>query len=368
MLQISVPTLLIDTEKAKRNISRMARKASSAGCTFRPHFKTHQSIEIGEWYKEYGVNRIAVSSLRMAEKFATAGWEDILVAIPVNIAEIDRINELAKGLNLGLVVECDIATAMLDRDLKQAVDLFIEIDTGYHRTGIEWDDFDGIDRSLDRIKKSDLITFKGFMTHAGHTYKCIGEDRDENRKAILGIHAESLDKLRIIKERYQDEYPDMIISYGDTPSCTLADEFGPANEIRPGNFIFYDLMMEQIGVCEAKDIAIAMACPVIGVMTKRHQVAIYGGGVHFSKEMLAIAKQKVFGRMVQNLSKGWGDIITDAKVVGLSQEHGIVEIRNSVAFRRIGIGDILTFLPIHSCLTVDSMGQYLSLDGSVIVI
>lgn len=368
MLQISVPTLLIDTEKAKRNIARMARKAASAGCSFRPHFKTHQSVEIGEWYKAHGVNRIAVSSLRMAEKFAKAGWEDILVAIPVNIAEIDRINELAKGLKLGIVVECDIAIAMLCRDLKQAVDLFIEVDTGYHRTGIEWDDFGGIDRSLDRIKEDELITFKGIMTHAGNTYKCAGEDRDENRKNILGIHADSLNKLRKIKERYQDEYPDMIISYGDTPSCTLADEFGPANEIRPGNFIFYDLMMEQMGVCKAKDIAIAMACPVIGVISKRHEVAICGGGVHFSKESLMISESRVFGRMVQNFSWGWGDIIPDATIIGLSQEHGLIRVENPVAFSRIGIGDILTFLPVHSCLTANSMGQYLSLDGDVIVI
>lgn len=368
MLQISVPTLLIDAEKAKRNIARMARKATSAGCTFRPHFKTHQSVEIGEWFKEHGVNRIAVSSLRMAEKFAKAGWEDILVAIPVNIAEVDRINELAKGLKLGIVVECDIAIAMLNRGLKQAVDLFLEVDTGYHRTGIEWDDFAGIDRSLERIKNAELISFKGIMTHAGHTYKCAGEDRDENRRNILGIHADSLDKLRIIKERYQDEYPDMIISYGDTPSCTLADEFGPANEIRPGNFIFYDLMMEQMGVCEAKDIAIAMACPVIGVISKRQEVAIYGGGVHFSKESLTIGDSRIFGRMVQNFSWGWGDIIPDATIVGLSQEHGLVRIENSVAFRRIGIGDVLTFLPVHSCMAANSMDQYLSLEGDVLVI
>ena len=366
MLQISVPTLILDAEKAKRNIARMARKAASARCAFRPHFKTHQSVEIGEWFKEHGVDRIAVSSLRMAEKFTRAGWEDIMVAIPVNMAEIDRINELAKGVKLGLVVECDVSIVMLNRNLRHHIDLYLEVDTGYHRTGIEWDDFEGIDRSFEQIKNAELISFKGIMTHAGHTYKCVGEDRNENRRKILEIHADTMDKLRIIKERYLDEYPDMIISYGDTPSCTLADEFGPSNEIRPGNFIFYDLTMEHLGVCEVKDIAVAMACPVIGVISKRQEVAIYGGGVHFSKESLMNGERKIFGKMVQNFSWGWGDIIPDAVISGISQEHGIVKVENSVAFRRIGMGDILIFLPVHSCLTVDAMGQYLSLDGDVL--
>ncbi len=368
MLQISVPTLLLDVDKAKRNIARMAKKALAAGCTFRPHFKTHQSVQIGEWFKEHGVDRIAVSSLQMAEKFARAGWRDILVAIPVNLAEISRINELAQGLKLGLLVECDITIAMLLRHLKYPVDLYIELDTGYHRTGLEWDDYDGIDRSLERIKHTDLIDFKGFLVHAGHCYKSVSEDRFKNRENILAIHADSMDKLKIIKKRYELDYPDLIISYGDTPSCTLADEFGSANEIRPGNFIFYDLTMEQLGVCEAKDIAVAMACPVISVVSNRREVALYGGGIHFSKDSIETAEGKIFGKMVQSFSWGWGEIIPKASIVSLSQEHGIVKIDNPIAFRRIGVSDILSFLPVHSCMTVDSMRQYLSLDGETIAL
>ena len=47
----------------------MARKAKDNGLIFRPHFKTHQSIEIGEWFRESGVNKITVSSLTMANYF-----------------------------------------------------------------------------------------------------------------------------------------------------------------------------------------------------------------------------------------------------------------------------------------------------------
>lgn len=363
MLQISVPTLLLDEDKAKRNISRMVRKATDSGCSFRPHFKTHQSVELGSWFQAHGINKIAVSSLRMAEKFAIAGWKDILVAIPVNINEIDRINALAERIRLGLTVECDLPVAMLARGLKQAVDLYIEIDSGYPRTGIDWEDHDSIDRTLDRIKKTELIKFAGFLVHAGHTYANSKGDQQNNRDRILSIHQEQLDRLSILKNRYQSRFPDLVISYGDTPSCTLASSFEPISEIRPGNFIFYDLTMEQMGVCEVKDIAVAMACPVIGVNSRRNEVAVYGGSVHFSKEALKEGNRLIFGKMVQGFSRGWGDLIPDAQMISLSQEHGIVRIDNPIAFRRIGIGDILTFLPVHSCLTVSAMQEYRCLDG-----
>ncbi|MCD6346711.1 MAG: alanine racemase, partial [Bacteroidales bacterium] len=100
MLEISVPTLLIDEEKVKRNINRMLAKARDHACTLRPHFKTHQSVEIGEWFRDKGVEKITVSSFDMALKFASAGWNDITVAFPVNILEISKINIIASTIDL----------------------------------------------------------------------------------------------------------------------------------------------------------------------------------------------------------------------------------------------------------------------------
>ncbi len=368
MLQISVPTLLLDQVKAKRNISNMLTKANQNGLKFRPHFKTHQSVEIGNWFMESGVDRIAVSNLRMAEKFAMAGWNDILVAIPYNLNEIDRINILAERINLTLVVDCDVPVAMLNRELKFPVGVYIEIDTGYHRTGIDVQDVEAINRTLERIDQYELIKFQGFMLHAGESYKVNNGSPQANKIEILAIHQNNLKVLDSLYNQHVIKYPDLQISYGDTPSCTIADEFGVVTEIRPGNFIFFDLTMLELGVCEQNDIAVAMACPVIGVNYKRHEIAIYGGAVHFSKDSQVVDNVNIFGRMVQSFSRGWGDIIPDAVVKGLSQEHGILLLKNDIAFRRIGVGDIVTILPVHSCLTADSMREYLTLDGTKIII
>ncbi|MFN8417960.1 MAG: hypothetical protein U0528_01745 [Anaerolineae bacterium] len=83
----------------------MAAKARANGVRFRPHFKTHQSADVGAWFRDEGVSAITASSLRMASYFADHGWSDITVGVPVNIREIDLINALAARIELGVLVD-----------------------------------------------------------------------------------------------------------------------------------------------------------------------------------------------------------------------------------------------------------------------
>ena len=112
-LTIIKPTLLLDKGKALQNINCMADKAKRNSIRFRPHFKTHQSAQIGEWFREFGVNAITVSSVEMAMYFAQHGWKDITIAFPVNILEIDNINKLASSIQLNLLVESEQTVAFL---------------------------------------------------------------------------------------------------------------------------------------------------------------------------------------------------------------------------------------------------------------
>ncbi len=72
-------------------------------------------------------------------------------------------------------------------------------------------------------------------------------------------------KLQTLKQKYITRFPDIIISYGDSPSCSLADDLNGFDEIRPGNFVYYDVMQYHIGSCQMDDIAVAAACPVVSV-------------------------------------------------------------------------------------------------------
>lgn len=361
MVSLIEPTLLLDKEKCLANIRMIVNKARNSGVVLRPHFKTHQSHAVGRWFREMGVTKITVSSLRMAEYFAADGWNDITVAFPVNVHEHERINQLAEKIRLNLLVVDSDTVSWLARVIKFPVGVFIEIDNGYHRTGISPADFSTIDLILSGIRKHSIFQFAGFLGHAGHSYKANGD-----REKILSIHEESIRCVIPLKKKYRQDYPDMILSTGDTPTCSLADTFSGIDEIRPGNLVFYDMAQYKVGSCNLDQIAVAMACPVVATYPEREEVVIYGGAVHFSKDFSTLHDGSLFyGRVVKLTDSGWSADDTGMYIKSLSQEHGIIHAP-ATRSEKIKIGDFVGVLPIHSCLTADAMKHYITLQGEMI--
>jgi len=116
-LHIEKPTLVVNKERAHNNIKKMADKARKSGVRFKPHFKTHQSAAISDWFKEFDVNSITVSSVDMAGYFAEHGWKDITIAFPVNFLQIRKINKLAHEISLNLLAESGEAVSFLRRNV-----------------------------------------------------------------------------------------------------------------------------------------------------------------------------------------------------------------------------------------------------------
>lgn len=341
------PTLLIDKKKVIENITKMNQKAEIGGCIFRPHFKTHQSVEIGNLFRKTGIEKITVSSVSMAEYFAENGWNDITIAFPVNLREIKNINALAAKIKLNLLVDSAFSADVLFENLTNSCGLFIEIDSGYHRSGLSPEESEEIDQIVEISRLTSKLNFKGFLTHAGNTYSAKGKEE------IIGIMADAALKLNGLKEKYKSRFPELITSYGDTPSCSLADDLKAFDEIRPGNFVYYDVMQYHIGSCTLDEIAVAVACPVVSVYPKRNELVIYGGAVHLSKEFIAADNDfKLFGYVVALTDNGWSEPIPGAYVSSISQEHGIIMMPKEelINFKP---GDLIGILPIHSCLTAD---------------
>ncbi len=352
---ITKPTLLIDEKKCNENIYHMFCKAKTHNLELRPHFKTHQSLEIGSWFKNVGVNKITVSSVSMAEYFSTQ-WDDITIAFPTNILEIEPINKLAKKITLNLLTENKESVLFLCNNLKFKTNILLKIDVGYHRTGINPSNIDLINSILNKIDANPLLNFIGFLGHSGHTYQC------RTSEAIKEIHSKSLIIMAKLKDVYATKYPKLIISLGDTPSCSIADNFSGVDEIRPGNFVFYDLTQNWIGSSSISQIAVALACPIVALHKKRSEIVVYGGGVHFSKDRLEDKEGLVFGRVVEKTKNGWGNLIPNTYVKNLSQEHGIISVPNN-DINKYKIGDYLIILPVHSCMTGNLMKSYTTFDG-----
>ena len=356
------PTLLLRPEIAKRNIRRMADKAEKAGVEFRPHFKSHQSLTIGHWFQQAGVKKITVSSLNMAAYFASAGWEDITIAVPVNIREIPRISKLAARVKLNIIVDSPRTVTIigLNDELENPVHVWVEADCGDNRTGIPMKKKGDFVHMIQTIDRTPNMEFAGIITHAGHSYKYM---KVPDAQAMYADIQAQISELKAHFSTWS-ELKDRTIkfSFGDTPLCTLLDEFPEVDEIRPGNFVFYDIMQHTFGVCDINDIAVAMACPVISTPSPR-KFTVHGGSVHFSKEFLPtdlkrrlVSEGKNFGWQVSPTEKGWHPYKNN-HLYRLSQEHGEVYSASS-NFGDKTEGEIAFFLPIHSCVTADLMMRY----------
>lgn len=355
--QISEPTLLLNEQIARANIHRMAQKARQAGVKFRPHFKTHQSKQVGEWFREEGVTAITVSSVKMAQYFAHNGWQDITVAFPLNRRQLPQITELARQITLNLTVTSADDVAFLEKYLRTPVNLWVKIDTGYGRTGIKAKDTAALTEIMTELADTPQHPFLGFLTHAGHTYKT------RHYGTIATIHQQTLEKMQALKERYAPAWPELQLSIGDTPSCSIMEDFTGMDEIRPGNFVFYDLTQHQIGSCALENIAVAVACPVVALHPERNEVILYGGSVHFSKDALSLPNgSTIFGLAVPLTETGWGEPLPQTSVISLSQEHGILHTTHDL-MQHFKLGGLVGVLPVHSCLTADLMKGYLTLEG-----
>lgn len=360
MLNIRVPTLILDKTKCLENIRRMAEKAETSRVKFRPHFKTHQSAEIGNWFRSFNVSAITVSSVGMAHYFANQGWNDITIAFPVNIREMESINQLAGRIKLNILLVNPEPVHKLNLKLSHEVGVFVKIDTGYNRTGISADNVKEITQILEHINKSAKLEFMGFLTHTGHTYKT------NSTNEIKTLYSHAIEKLNCLKKTFSSEFKKITLSIGDTPSCSIINEFENIDEIRPGNFVFYDLMQQFLGACTFDQIAVSMACPVVAKNKERKELIIYGGAVHFSKEYIISKEQGItYGQVIGFTKKGWESFETNNYLTALSQEHGVVKVSDQI-FARFQTGDVLGIIPVHSCLTANLMKGYVTLEGEFI--
>ena len=175
-----------------------------------------------------------------------------------------------------------------------------------------------------------------------------------------GIYQKALNDLGGLKKLFEQYKPKIL--FGDTPNCSIQEDFGMIDELTPGNFVFYDLVQHSLGACSVEEIAVAMECPVAGRYPAGERLLIHGGAVHFSKESLQRNGSSIFGQLVQQTVQGWTETEDQKYLSSISQEHGVFEQCGEL-IREVNIGDKLLFLPVHSCLTANLMREYLSLDG-----
>jgi len=355
LAQLETPALLLDAAQMERNIARMRAHLQPLGVTFRPHVKTHKSIDVARRMMATTQGPITVSTLLEADYFSAHGVTDILYAVCIAPNKFDHVAALqARGVKLTLILDSlETARLLVDRARSHAqrFDLLIEIDSDGHRSGLPPDAPQVVE--IARYLADAGIVVHGVMTHAGSSYDCRSNDAlramaEQERAAV--VHA--AERLRA------SGIACPVVSVGSTPTALFAHDLHGVTEVRAGVFVFFDLVMAGIGVCRVDEIALSVLATVIGHRADKGWTLLDAGWMAMSRDR---------GTAGQPTDQGYGLVcdrdgrpLDDLMLVGANQEHGIVAHRSGKVdgVRHLPVGTQLRILPNHACSTAAQYRQY----------
>jgi D-serine deaminase-like pyridoxal phosphate-dependent protein len=346
LMDIDTPAALIDEARMAANIGRMQQRMTDLGVRLRPHVKTSKCVEVARRQQQAGAKGITVSTLKEAEQFFTAGFGDILYAVCISPEKLDRALALCRqGCALTLLVD-SVAAAQAVVAKGHPFEVMIEIDSDGHRSGVQPEDPVLIE--IGRVLHEGGAKLKGVLTHAGSSY-------DLNTPEALQKLAEQERRLSVrAAERLRASgLPCPEVSVGSTPTALSAQNLEGVTEVRAGVYVFFDLVMANIGVCTPENVALSVLTTVISHQPEKGWVIVDAGWMAMSRDR---------GTQRQTIDYGYGIVcdvagraIEGLLVTAANQEHGIISRSDGKAdpglVDRFPIGTKLRVLPNHACAT-----------------
>ena len=74
------------------------------------------------------------------------------------------------------------------------------------------------------------------------------------------------------------------VSVGSTPTAHAAEDLTGVTELRAGNYVFFDLVMAGLGVCQLDDLALSVVVTVIGHRPEYGWIITDGGWMATSRD------------------------------------------------------------------------------------
>ncbi|MFP9136269.1 D-TA family PLP-dependent enzyme [Devosia sp. XGJD_8] len=318
---LDTPAVLIDIDRVEANLQRVQAYADKHGLKLRPHIKTHKLPRFARRAMELGAVGITVQKLGEAEVFADAGISEIF--LPYNIigaAKLARLKALHERVHISVTADSPETVDGLSATFATApvpLTVLVECDTGMGRCGVQtpaqaW-------ALAEKIAKSPGLRFGGLMT-----YPAAGQV--EANAAWLAAAKLALTSAGLVPE---------IVSNGGTPDIWRAHEVTAATEHRPGTYIYMDRYQVAKGVGTFDDCALTVLATVVSRPTANRAI-IDAGSKALTSDTLGLTG---FGLI---------EAYPEAVIVGLSEEHGTIDLSNCASKPRIG--DKLRIIPNHACV------------------
>lgn len=328
--KLDTPALTLHRDRIQYNIDMMINMVKDPA-RLRPHVKTYKMPEIVGMEMEAGIRKFKCATIAEAEMLAMAEAPDVLLAYQPAGPKIHRLIELIKKYPdtrfSTLIDNVDsaevIALKCLENFLK--IDIYIDINNGDNRTGIDPDE------AFPLFKK--CIELKGLHPVGLHVYDGHLHDSDpETRKMKCNRDFRKVEVLADYIRNKLDIDPEIIA--GGSPSF-------PIHAARkhvicsPGTSLLWDAGYSE----KFPDIPFQPAAVVITRVISRPAERL----ICLDLGHKSIAGENPLENRVRFLN------IDGLKPVSHSEEHLVVENTEN---HDLKVGDVIYGIPYHICPTV----------------
>lgn len=241
---VMTPALAIYPEIVRRNISTTLALVGGDPNRWRPHVKTAKIAAVMHMLTEFGVRKFKCATTLELQTAISAGANDVLIAYPLAGANALRVRQIAESeprVRISALVESCDQIAMWQGG---HVGLFVDINPGMNRTGVEQRDVPLI-LALAKAIQNSKIEFRGLHYYDGHLH-------DSDHEALVAkAHSGYSRLLEIVSTlgANGNEIPEVITS--GTPALHAAAKFAGfrkakfLHQVSAGTVVYCDVRSLQ---------------------------------------------------------------------------------------------------------------------------
>jgi len=354
------PYPVLSSSRLAANIARMQTLANHAKVRLRPHAKTHKSPVIARMQLDAGAVGICCAKLSEAAVFADAGIPDIRIPYPVSPSNADRVLALMERVRLSIIVDDPDVAADWSGAMTRAgkvLDILVKVDVGTHRCGVNPEAPDLVN-TMTRIARLPGLSFRGLLSHAGHTYSA------DSPFALAAIVAQETKIMTGLAKGLRDSGVAVDeISVGATPSASLVPTQRGITEMRPGNYVFLDRTQVGLGSATYENCALFVVATVVSRPAPDRAILDCGSKTLTSDGARGFADLPGYGAVFLSSNENQPD--SSIVIERVSEEHAICRVPPSSPLRP---GDRVRVLPNHACTVTNLTDRlWMSNDAGALV-
>jgi D-serine deaminase-like pyridoxal phosphate-dependent protein len=319
---------------------------------WRPHVKTSKLLYTMRRLVDHGVANMKCTTTLELSTACQAGAKDVVVSYPVSAGAARRVEEIAAEFPSVAISALVEHKSQLDIWRGQRVGLFIDINPGMDRTGIEIARTEDI-LSLARSILSRGLRFRGIHYYEGH------QNQPDLQKRTQAAHAGYDVLIKLLNTLASSGiFVEELITSG-TPALPCALSYAPFSQARflhrvsPGTVVYNDVTsLSQL----SPGYGLRPAAIVLSAVVSRPRAAriTCDAGHKTVSADAGIPNCVVLGHPGMQPLKP-------------SEEHLPVDLAEGSAAPRIG--DVLYLVPRHVCPTVNNFDHALIIrDGQIAAI